>query len=257
MNSRGNLSQCMMDSDPEALARARRLRRKAILISVILEALLLGTTLLWPLITTGVLPPRYILTPLPPYRGGGGGANSSQRTHRGTNRTRPIGRIPQLLFPTASAKNRSRTIPGDAPDVPSGAGDPSGFDFGPVTGPLAPGVPWSNWSGPPVERSHTEAVRRAVRERVSEGVMTGALIHRVEPVYPQIALAMGLSGIVSLRAVIATDGTVQRLEVLSGHPILARAAVEAVSQWRYRPTLLNGKAVEVETYVTVKFVLSR
>jgi hypothetical protein len=61
MNSLGNLSQCMMDSDPEALAR--RLRRKAVLISVILEALLLGATLLWPLITTGVLPPRYTLTP--------------------------------------------------------------------------------------------------------------------------------------------------------------------------------------------------
>jgi len=85
--------------------------------------------------------------------------------------------------------------------------------------------------------------------------MEGALVRRVEPVYPMIAEKMRLSGIVRLRAIIAADGSVQHLEVLSGSEILARAARQAVEQWRYRPTLLSGVPVEVETYVTVTFVL--
>jgi periplasmic protein TonB len=87
--------------------------------------------------------------------------------------------------------------------------------------------------------------------------MESALIHRVEPLYPRIAISMHLSGTVQLRAIIATDGSVQNLEVLSGSPILARAAEDAVRQWRYRPTLLSGVPVEVETYVTVTFVLGQ
>lgn len=70
-----------------------------------------------------------------------------------------------------------------------------------------------------------------------------------------IARTLHLSGTVRLRAIIATDGSVQNLEVLSGHPILAQAAKDAVRQWRYRPTLLSGVPVEVETYITVNFVL--
>jgi len=62
-----------------------------------------------------------------------------------------------------------------------------------------------------------------------------------------------LAGTVQLRAVIATDGSVRNLEVVGGNPILAKAAVDAVRQWRYQPTLLSGKPVEVETIVTVEF----
>jgi protein TonB len=85
--------------------------------------------------------------------------------------------------------------------------------------------------------------------------MAASLIHRVEPVYPAIARFMHLSGRVELRAIIGTDGTMQRLEVLSGNAILALAAVSAVEQWRYRPTQLNNEPVEVETYITVNFVM--
>ena len=92
---------------------------------------------------------------------------------------------------------------------------------------------------------------------MSEGIMAGALIYRVEPKYSQIAIAMGLLGSVHLRAIIASDGTIRNLEILSGNPILARAAEDAVRHWRYRPTLLSGAPVEVETYITVNFVLSR
>ena len=81
------------------------------------------------------------------------------------------------------------------------------------------------------------------------------LIHRVEPVYPPIAKQTHTEGTVQLHAIIARDGSIASLEALSGHPLLIRAAREAVSQWRYRPTLLGGEPVEVETYITVIFRL--
>ena len=85
--------------------------------------------------------------------------------------------------------------------------------------------------------------------------MDGSLIRRVEPDYPRIAIITRLSGTVVLRATIGTDGEVRGIEVLSGNPILAEAARAAVRQWRYRPTLLDGQPVEVETQITVNFVL--
>ncbi len=83
------------------------------------------------------------------------------------------------------------------------------------------------------------------------------LTHRVEPIYPLIARQARVEGTVQLRAIIARDGSVEHLEVLSGHPLLVHAASEAVRQWRFRPTLLNGEAVEVDTYITVVFHLSQ
>lgn len=90
---------------------------------------------------------------------------------------------------------------------------------------------------------------------VSEGVQQGKLIHRLEPHYPVIARQIRLQGTVILRAVIGSDGAVRSVEVLSGPALLGEAAREAIEQWRYQPTLLNGTAVEVETLVTVIFTL--
>jgi protein TonB len=91
--------------------------------------------------------------------------------------------------------------------------------------------------------------------KVSEGVMAAALITQVQPSYPSAARMMHLSGEVILHATIGKDGSVRELQVLSGNPILVQAAVSAVREWRYRPTLLNGEPVDVETTITVKFVL--
>jgi protein TonB len=79
------------------------------------------------------------------------------------------------------------------------------------------------------------------------------LLNRVEPAYPRIAMVSGVQGQVRLHAIIARDGTIQSLNVISGHPLLASPALDAVRQWRYRPYLLNGEAVEVETFITVNF----
>ena len=86
--------------------------------------------------------------------------------------------------------------------------------------------------------------------------MEGYLIHQVEPVYPPLARAARVQGTVELHALITTQGTIEKLQVLRGHPLLVKAAVDAVDEWRYRPYVLNGEPVEVETDVTVKFSLS-
>jgi protein TonB len=87
-------------------------------------------------------------------------------------------------------------------------------------------------------------------------MMEGNLLHRVQPDYPTLARQVRVQGQVVLRAIISREGTIENLQVLSGHPMLVQAAVNAVRQWRYRPYVLNGEPVEVETQVTVNFVLS-
>jgi protein TonB len=84
----------------------------------------------------------------------------------------------------------------------------------------------------------------------------GNLIYRVQPQYPPLARQARIQGAVQLRAVISKAGTIERLTLESGHPMLAGAAVDAVRQWRYRPYLLNDEPVEIETEITVNFVLS-
>ena len=86
--------------------------------------------------------------------------------------------------------------------------------------------------------------------------MEGNLIHRVQPDYPAPARQIRVQGQVVLRAVISREGMIDNLQVVSGHPMLVKAAVDAVRQWRYRPYVLNGEPVEVETEVTVNFILS-
>jgi len=98
---------------------------------------------------------------------------------------------------------------------------------------------------------------KAPPQRIPVGgsVEAASLINRVLPQYPEIAQVTHVSGTVVLRAIIARDGTVQELEYVSGPALLIKPAMDAVQQWRYRPTLLNGRPVEVETTIDVVFSL--
>jgi protein TonB len=89
--------------------------------------------------------------------------------------------------------------------------------------------------------------------RISQGVSQGLLIKRVQPKYPQAALAVHAQGAVQIEATINKEGTVTNVKVISGDPVLARAAVEAVRQWRYKPYYLDGDPVEIQTQITVNF----
>ncbi len=83
----------------------------------------------------------------------------------------------------------------------------------------------------------------------------GSLIYRVQPEYPALARRARIQGSVELRAIISRTGTIEKLVLVHGHPMLSAAAIEAVRHWRYRPYLLNNQPVEVETEITVNFLL--
>jgi protein TonB len=94
------------------------------------------------------------------------------------------------------------------------------------------------------------------RVRVSSGVVSGLLLRKVQPNYPPLARQARIQGVVVLQAQISKEGAIENLQLISGHPMLAPAAIEAVKQWKYKPYLLNGEPVEVETQVQVNFTLA-
>jgi TonB family protein len=94
------------------------------------------------------------------------------------------------------------------------------------------------------------------RIKVGGKVAAAQIVTRVQPVYPKLARQTRISGTVRLHVILAKDGTVQQLEVMSGHPLLVQSALDAVRQWKYKPTLLNGVLVEVDTTVDVIYSLS-
>lgn len=139
------------------------------------------------------------------------------------------------------------------------------------TAPYIPDKPESQSPGPVAEwnagpsgrnlsvfREHRAPAVRAASQppaRVSGGVMEGLLVGKVIPVYPPLARAMGMEGTVVLQATISKTGTIENLRVVSGPELLQKAALDAVSRWRYRPYLLNGEPVEVETTINVNFTM--
>jgi protein TonB len=93
--------------------------------------------------------------------------------------------------------------------------------------------------------------------RIGGNVRPPRLIHDVKPVYPHLAVISRISGTVRIEAILTREGAVQSLRVVSGHPLLVKAAVDAVRQWRYKPTLLNGVPTEVALAIDVNFTLNR
>jgi protein TonB len=143
----------------------------------------------------------------------------------------------QEIPPEVSAGTAIGGVPGGVP----------GGQAGGVLGGIIGGV-GSNLPPPPKEGPK--------RIRVGGQVQTAKLVNKVQPIYPALAKQARIQGTVRLQAVIAKDGSVVELQVLSGHPLLVQAALDAVRQWRYQPTLLNGEPVEVVTTIDVVFTLS-
>ncbi len=110
-------------------------------------------------------------------------------------------------------------------------------------------------SPPPPTPPPSGSNGQAVRIKVGEGMQEQKLVNRVPPAYPPLASQARIQGTVRLSVVILKDGTVGNITVIGGHPLLMQAALDAVKQWRYRTTLLNGEPVEVQTTVSVEFAL--
>ena len=257
MSDLGSLSGCMLENDVEARDRARKLRQKALVASIVFEAALLSAMLLWPLITPGVLPGRFNVTPAPPYHGGG----NAVETHRASSAHSSSNTTHRLRICVMCAPPRVRTHASVTNETASASVDNApGFGDGGIHGPPGDGPVIPDAIGdakPTLEVRRPSPSAHSAPTRMSEGVMQAALIQKVQPQYPAIARAMHLAGTVRLRAIIGADGGVRQVDVISGNTFLAQSAVAAVREWRYRPTRLNGEPVEVETFITVNFVLDQ
>jgi protein TonB len=110
---------------------------------------------------------------------------------------------------------------------------------------------------PPPPTPLVQSTKPEAPHPVGGDVQMAKVIRKVIPVYPPIAISARVSGIVRLIGIIGKDGTIQNLQLVSGHPLLTHAAIEAVQQWVYKPTLLNGVPVEVIAPIEVNFTLSQ
>jgi protein TonB len=144
---------------------------------------------------------------------------------------------------------REEELPPPSTGVIGGvAGGMAGGSLGGILG----GTGLGTIAPPPVVKKETPKGP----QRIGGNVMQANLIRQVKPQYPPLARQARISGTVVFSAVISKEGTIENLALVSGHPLLVQAAREAVSQWVYKPTLLNGDAVEVATTISVNFTLS-
>jgi len=239
------------DSLIESGNRLKTKRLGTTVISFLLQVGLIGILILIPLIYTDALPKTQLMTflvappppppPPPPAAAAVKVVKIQSEIISG-----------QLRTPTRIPTKIQMIKEEEAPPDLGGSGVPGGVPGG-IPGGASGGV-----IGGILSSSHVDVPKVATpaRVRVSTGVATGLLIKKVTPNYPQLAKQARIQGQVVLQAEISKDGTIQNLQLISGHPMLAPAAIEAVRQWRYKPYLLNGEPVAVETQVVVNFSLS-
>ncbi len=225
----------------ESSGQERRNKRWSFAVAFIVEMVVAAILIIIPLVSTGIIPvsPRVpIIAPLAPVP-----VHAQSREPGSSNGSTPYAGPEIVAVPYSSravcflCKHNSST---DDKDIAPSLNPPGGDDYS-----AADLMPRGN-----VEPPRHEPERKRI---VISTIDPGQLIRKVEPAYPRLAALTGTSGVVKLHAIISKEGAIQSLNVISGPPMLISAAVDAVSQWRYRPYLLNGQAVEVETFITVHF----
>jgi protein TonB len=245
----GSLQSCLVEGDPEQRARQRRVRGKALTTSVLLQASFLAALILVPLFAKPAHLLMGTMTPIPPYRHVAARTENVQRPQTGNKQ------VCVACFNSRPAPLTATTRPASSePDDPLAN---SSSDSSPI-------VPCNAGLGcidirpegprPPATNDAHRDRPKVLHETHIDPAM---LVHRVEPIYPTLARQTRRAGRVELRAVIATDGTIQSLQVVSGDPLFYQSAIEAVRQWRYRPTVLNGEPVEIDTFISVIYNIDR
>jgi len=250
--SLGSLSGCLVDGDSQQRARERRVKRRALAISILLQSAVLAAIVLVPLFGKAERISLTIVTPIPPYSSYRNAAHNSgeqpPRHHNSQNVCRVCvpPRIPPTIVMHDPASNSN--IADDTPLDGLGQNIPGASDG------LIP-LSDARQRGP----SRENIERRSEQPRIVHVTQLdpAMLIRRVEPVYPPLARQTHREGRVELRAIIGTDGTIQSLQIVTSDPLFDLSAKEAVSQWRYRPTILNGQPVEIDTYITVIYTTQR
>lgn len=233
---------------PSALDRSRR--GWFTLASFALQAVGLSVLLALPIFYTEGLPQvrlrDLLLTPPP-------ASSPTPRVPHTTSPSAPSNLVDGRIVAPISVPTRTVMIqdPAPAPDIPMG-----GSDTGVFQGIHAAQLTRLTNSFPRVTPPAVPAPTPATSRPLSRW-MEGNLIRKVQPIYPPLARSTGVQGSVLLQAIIGRDGKIEHVQVVSGHPLLTKAAVDAVARWLYRPYYLNEQPVEVETQVTVNFILGR
>jgi len=241
------------DSLIESGGRLKTSRGWTSIVSFIIQIGIIGVMILIPLIFTEALPRTQLMTflvapppppPPPPPAAAPVKIVKVIQTDIVNGQLRTPTKIPQKV----------QMIKEDEapPPVMASTGVVGGVPGG-VPGGSMGGVIGSVLSSTPVA---VPKIATPQRVRVSSGVQSGLLIRKVNPAYPPLARQARIQGVVILQAQISKDGNIENLQLISGHPMLAPAAIEAVKQWKYKPYLLNGEPVEVETQVQVNFTLA-
>jgi protein TonB len=241
-----SLRACLVDGDADRLHRARRTRRRSLLLSVLLQIGILAALILIPLLSK---PPRIALAnvmPVPPYRHTTAAEHTTVRQPR-VPRTREFTFC--LICPPVVTRSHAESAVSGRPDD-----NLTGADIIEGAGPECSeckGLAANTAAHPAIPDVPTPSVVRIAH------IDPAMLIHRVEPIFPTLARQAGREGRVELHALIGADGAVRSLQALEGDPMFYPSALDAVRQWRYKPTLLNGRPVEVDTHITVIYKLNR
>jgi periplasmic protein TonB len=241
------------DSLLESGGRLKTRRGRTTTFAIILEIGLIGIMVLLPLIFTEALPKQQLMTflvapPPPPPPPPPAAA--------------PVKIVKQIQTDIVNGALRTPTkIPKTVQMIKEDEAPPPVMASSGVVGGVPGGIPGGQMGGVigGIISSTPVAVPKVAtpqRVRVSQGVSAGLLVRKVNPNYPPLARQARIQGQVILRAVISKDGSIEGLTLVSGHPMLAPAAIDAVKQWKYKPYLLNGEPVEVDTEVLVNFTLS-
>jgi protein TonB len=241
------------DSLLESGGRLKTKRGRTTTFAIILEIGLIGVMVLLPLIFTEALPKQQLMTflvapPPPPPPPPPAAA--------------PIKIVKQVQTDIVNGELRTPTkIPQKVQMIKEDEAPPPVMGSSGVVGGVPGGIPGGQMGGVigGIISSTPVAVPKVAtpqRVRVSAGVTSGLLVKRVNPVYPPLARQARIQGQVVLRAQISKDGSIENLQLVSGHPMLVQSALDAVKQWKYKPYLLNGEPVEVDTEVLVNFTLS-
>lgn len=213
-----------------------------------IQAVVIGLLLLIPLLETVGLPSMLhtVSTPLSMGRPNPGPAPQVQVT-----RSTGVQIIPYSGSIMAPGRVPNGIPKGyDSPNA-AGGGDRIGDGIFPIGSPTGLPIPISG-TRPVIPSPPPTPVKRTFR---TSSILEGSLIRRVQPVYPPLARMEHIQGAVVVVAIIGKAGAMERVQAISGHPMLIPAAVDAVSQWRYKPYILNGEPIEVETQITVNFIL--
>jgi len=242
------------DSLIESGGKLKTKRGATTLISFLFQVALIGVLVILPLVFTEALPKQQLMTflvaPPPPPPPPPPPAAAPVKVVKTIQSDLQNG---QLRTPTKIPEKVQMIKEEEAPPPVMSAGGVVGGVPGGVPGGQMGGVIGGIISSTPVA---VPKVATPQRVRVSQGVSQGLIIKKVQPPYPPLARQARIQGQVILQAEISKDGSIENLRLISGHPMLAPAAIEAVKQWRYKPYLLNGEPVAVETTVMVNFSLS-